>query len=441
MRAQLSNAAYGILDYVAWPLGMLVVAPLALRSLGHAQFGVWMVANAALTIGSIVASGFGDANIHAVAVARGTGDRQGLIRAVRSTLGIHLVLGAAVGALAWLLAPLAASRIGAQSPELQQACAWSLRIAAVLVVVRAIETVCVSTQRAFERYGPAVAASVGGRLLALAAAALGPVTHHGVLAVMMASAVAITASLGVQLGQLSRLLGSDALKPMFEPVAIRALMGFGLFTWIQAVSGVAFAQADRLLTGISFGAGAVAAYALCAQMAQPIYGIAAAGLHFLFPHISARAKEGSLAGVRRSILLSFAANLLMIAVGAGVLLLWGEQILTKWVGASVAHMDATILPLLVWSTALQGLSITGAYTLLAIGQVRWVTFLNLAGGVGMLVAAPYLMRRYGIDGMAWARLLYGPCTLLVYLPLIRALLRGPRSESALAISACGEVAP
>jgi O-antigen/teichoic acid export membrane protein len=441
LRVQISNAAYGVLDYIAWPAGMLLVAPIALRHLGASQFGVWMIANAALTIGSIVASGFGDANIRSVAVARGAGDRAAMVRAVRGTMGIHLVLGLAVALAAWMLAPLASARIASANLALQSACSWSLRIAALLVLVRAVETVCVSTQRAFERYGAAVAASVAGRLMALAAAAFAPLANRGVVAVLVAAALFITASLGIQFLQLGRLLSPNSLRPSFDRDATRALLGFGIFTWVQAVSGVVFAQADRLLTGIYFGAAAVAAYALCTQLAQPIYGIAASGLHFLFPYVSSRAKADPLSKVRHSILLAFGANLLMVTLGCGILLLWGSQLLAAWVGPSIAQAGAPVLPLLVWSTAAQGLSITGAYTLLALGQVRWVTFLSLAGGTAMLVAAPFLMRAYGIQGMAIARLLYGPCTLLVYVPLAALLFRTSRPRpNKVAHSVCEEAA-
>ena len=103
MRAHLSNAAYGVLDYMAYPTGMLIVAPIAVRNLGAAQFGVWMIANAALSIGSIMASGFGDANIRYVSMARGGNDQARLFGAVRSTMGIHILLGATIALISWTL--------------------------------------------------------------------------------------------------------------------------------------------------------------------------------------------------------------------------------------------------------------------------------------------------------------------------------------------------
>jgi O-antigen/teichoic acid export membrane protein len=128
MKAHISNAAYGILDYAAYPIGMLVVAPLVLHNLGAAQYGVWTVATAAVSTGGILASGFGDANIQHVAGRRGAGDYDALLRAVRSMMGINLVLGSLFAVIGWLLSPLVASHVAAGDLTVQRACLWSLRV-------------------------------------------------------------------------------------------------------------------------------------------------------------------------------------------------------------------------------------------------------------------------------------------------------------------------
>ena len=74
MRAHLSNAAYGVLDYAAYPIAMVLSAPTLLKHLGVAQYGIWIVITAALNTGSIIASGFGDANIQYIASAINQGD-------------------------------------------------------------------------------------------------------------------------------------------------------------------------------------------------------------------------------------------------------------------------------------------------------------------------------------------------------------------------------
>jgi O-antigen/teichoic acid export membrane protein len=160
MRSHLSNAAYGVLDYAAYPIAMLASAPTLLKHLGVAQYGIWIVTTAALNTGSIIASGFGDANIQYISSARSFGDSGVLLRAVRSMLGINLLLGAGLAAISWMLVPLAARHVVGSAAGLEAACLLSLRIASALMLVRAIESVCVSTQRAFERYGAAVRISL-----------------------------------------------------------------------------------------------------------------------------------------------------------------------------------------------------------------------------------------------------------------------------------------
>ena len=107
MKGHLSNAVYGTLDYLAYPLGMLAAAPIALRALGIDRYGIWMVATAAISTGAIVASGFGDANIRMVATQEATGNRDAVVKAVRTTLGIHIALGAHHGACGLHHCPLA----------------------------------------------------------------------------------------------------------------------------------------------------------------------------------------------------------------------------------------------------------------------------------------------------------------------------------------------
>jgi O-antigen/teichoic acid export membrane protein len=422
MRRHFSNAAYGVLDYAAHPVAMLLAAPTLLHHLGVAPYGVWVVATAAVSTGSIIASGFGDANIQYVAGVRAS-DASALLRAVRSMMGINLVLGTAFALISWTLSPIAAQHLAVADLSLRTTCLWSLRIASLLMLVRTIESVCISTQRAFERYGAAVRISIAARLLTLAAAVV--LTHFslGVVSVMIATAILLVLGTVAQLARLQQLLGAISLLPVFDRKATSALFSFGIFSWLQAVSVVIFSQVDRLILGVSLGASAVAAYALCVQMAQPIYGIAASGLHFLFPYLSGRRMTVPLAVLKKPILKAFAVNLLLVFVGTAAALLFGKPLLKVWIGAEIARSATVVLAPIVWSFALLGLNVTAYYTLLALGHVRTVTLLNLVGGTVMLLGMVWLLPRFGVHGVAMARLSYGSIALLMYYPLARLLSR------------------
>lgn len=427
MRAHLKNAAYGMLDYLAYPLGMIAVAPIALRALGVERYGVWMVASAAVMTGGMLASGFGDANTRAVAMHEAAGDHKATLEAVQTTLGIHMVLGAVMAILGLAIAPWMTDRVVAlHSANAHSDCLWSLRLASILMLARAVESASVSTQRAFGRYGVAIGVSLACRLGSLTAACILPLAIPRVSGILIASTILCALGTWIQFRQLKQLLGVMHLLPRFARGSTRRLMGFGIFTWLQAVGGLLFGQGDRLIAGAAFGAASLSSYALCAQLSQPVYGISAAALHFLFPYLTSKEGLGESAGVRRGIVVSFAANAVFVALGLTVLLLFGNEILRIWGGETIARHSAGLLPILAWSAALSALTVAPNYAMLALGQVRTVTFLNLLGGIAMLASTPYLLPHFGIRGMGLARLLYCPFSLMVYLPLAMKLRPQPR---------------
>jgi O-antigen/teichoic acid export membrane protein len=432
MKRHLTNAVYGILDYASYPLGMLLVAPMILHKLGASEYGIWMIATAVVSAGGIIASGFCDANIQRVARLRGAGETDSMVHAVRSMLGINLALGLTLALFVWTAAPYAARHIAVSRLTPVRECLICIRIASVLILVRAVESVSVSTQRAFEQYRGTVQISTAVRLFTLASAALLVLSGHRAVSILESTAVALVLGTYLQFLQLRKFLGDVSLWPAFQPKETRVLLGFGVFVWLQAVGGVVFGQFDRILLGVSLGAAALAPYALCIQFAQPIFGLTASGLNFIFPYLSGRADTISSGALKQTVLKAFLCNFLMVGSGGGVLLLLGDRLIRIWAGPVVAHSAAGILPPIVIGSALMGLSVTGIYAMQALGSFRTVACISLGGRTAMLLMMIYLLHHIGIQGLAIARVCYGAVALLVYLPLLRRL--GAKTGETLAIS-------
>jgi len=428
MTKHVSNALYGVFDYAAYPAIMLMATPAMLRHLGVAAYGVWLVANAAIGAGSIVSSGFGDAVIQRIAALRSTRKSNAIRSVVANMLAINLVLSGVLASLLFMLVPLAAARISQQDPVLQTSCLWSLRIGSLLIVIKSVESVFISAQRAFEEYARAVQIGVATRLLTIAAAVALAYRGDGVAAIMAATAVIAAGGMAAQWAAL-RGLGIEVLRPAFDREVLRDLASFGAFSWMQAISGVFFSQADRLVLGVAIGASAVSYYGVCVQMAQPIHGLTAAGLHFLFPYLSREYARGDASAMRRPILLALSLNVLSAVGLSAMLLIFGNAILRHWMGQAFANFAPSLLPLLAIAFGLLALNVTGHYALLALGRVRLVTAFNVEGGVAMLAAMFLLVPRYGVSGAAAARLCFGPVTCLLYLPLLRILFEKPLEAS------------
>jgi O-antigen/teichoic acid export membrane protein len=429
MRKHLTNAGYGVLDYVSYPAGMLLVAPIVLRRLGSAEYGLWMIATAVISAGGVVASGFCDACIQRVAWLRGADESDRMPDAIRSMMGINVVLGSALAAGTWIAAPFAARHIGVAHLVPAAECLIALRIASVAIIVRAVESVGVGVHRAFEHYRGTVRISTATRVLTLATAAVLAWLGYGTVSILLATVVFLILGTAMQFVGLRKFLGSAWFPPGFRHGETHILFAQGVFVWLQALGGVVFAQFDRILLGVWMGALAVTPYSLCVQFAHPITGLAASGLNFLFPYLSGRAGNLSRDGLKKTVLKALVCNLLIVASGAGILLLVGDRLIRIWAGPAIARSAAHILPPIVLGSAMTGLSVTGTYALQALRQFRTVAILSLAGRAAMLLLMIDLLRHRGLEGLALSRLFFGSVSLLVYPALFQMLNSGSKERN------------
>ena len=416
-----ANAFYGVADYLALPLGMLLAAPFLLRHLGSAQYGVWLLASAAVSGGGIVSGSFGDAAIKYVGECRGRQDWPGVTRIVRNMISISLVLSGALALILWSSAPFVGRHIAKTDAGLEAICVTSLRIGCGLLLVKSVEGVFISTLRAFETYGPTVRIAIAARFAILASAIVLTILKHDVVWIMVATFVLSVVGMLGQAFALRYKIGRFSPVPSWHRRTVSNISVFGSLSWLQAVSSVVFSQADRFVVAFFMGAPAVAYYGLCTQAAQPIHGLVSSAMHFLFPHLSMRYPVAPIAEIRRKVALAIKVNFLLVSVLSLPVVFFGNYILKIWIGSAFDRQPRFLFPIIVCSFALLGLNITAHYALLAVGQVRVVTYLNLFAGVTMLLLMFLLIPGHGLQGGALARLAYGPITCLAYLQLRRVI--------------------
>ncbi len=416
-QSSLRNALYGAAEYVVLPLTMLLATPYLLHRLGLAQYGLWMVATAAITSSSFISTGFGDAALKYAAAYRGKNEPERVADILRVNLTINLVLGTGLAIAIWYASPYAVRHIPALTPALQSAAIPVFRISSFVLIARSIESVFVAALRAYERYGPAVQINVATRVTMIGVTCLLVGNGHGILPIMIAMLLFACASALLQMMAARAVVGRVIFYPSIKPAAFAEVFHFGCFSWLQALAGCMFSYADRLLIGFMLGATSVAYYSVCVQAAQPIHGLIAAGLHFTFPHLSARTSAASKEEVRRAVLKILSLNIALTALLCLPMVLFSKLILRLWMGAAFAQQTWMILSIVAVGFGLLALNITGHYSLLAFEQVRLVSLLNILGGLAMLAAVILLAPRFGLKGAAIGRMLYGPVTLLMYFRL------------------------
>jgi len=82
--------------------------------------------------------------------------------------------------------------------------------------------------------------------------------------------------------------------------------------------------------------------------------------------------------------------------------------------AKQAHV---VLAILVMAHLILAINIVPHYTLLAFGKVRFVSIVNILGGILSLAGVALFVPPFGLVGAAIGRLLYGPAVALNFIKL------------------------
>lgn len=414
-RESAGNAFYSIAEYVAQPLSMLMAAPFLVHKLGLSQYGIWMLVSAILGSMGILSTGFGDATVKYVSAYRGQNNPAGVERTIRATLTINAFLGGMFGLLVWVAAPYAVEHIFKIEAVFHVASIQAIRISAIILLVRSIESVFVSTLRAFERYGPPVKLNVFLRAIVVVSAVVLAAIGRGVVAIMIATLFWSALIIVLQAAAARRVVGRMNPLPTFERAAIAEVFSFGCFSWLQALAGVVFSYADRFMVAAMLGTAPVAIYVLCVQVAQPIHGLAAAAFNFVFPHISSRHGAGDIHGPRRVFRIALLTSLALSLALALPLIVLGRPLLSLWMGKQVAEDGHLVLALLAVAYVLMALNVVPHYALLAFGRVRLISGLNVVSGVLLIVLMGFLVPTFGLTGAAIGRVAYSFLLAIPYL--------------------------
>ena len=402
------NVLYSVLDYASQPALMLIATPYLLRELGAQQYGLWMLVNSIAATAGGLGGGFGDGATKYVAMHRGRGDRAGVIRSLAAVLAVHSGFGL-IAALAMIyLAPALIGHVFPVQPALRVAGIAAVRISAVLLFVRFIESVLVAAIRGYERYRPTVIVSVACRIFVTVSAIALAIAGYNLVAILWATLVVATIGLcGQTLLAHNILQVSTNWRAIDIRAGLREVTSFGAFTWIKSSLGILTAYADRLLIAAVLGTGPLAYYALCNQLTQPVPALLAAAFNFIFPNFSAQSTSSGLRQTHSRYRNANAIALTIAALACTVFVVAPRLILRLWIGPAVAAQYYDLLRVVAIGNCLLALSVVPQFAALAFGRARAVTVVNFAAGAISLPASYILMQRIGVLGAGLGKVIAG----------------------------------
>jgi len=387
------NAYWSVLDYVVLPAALLILTPFFVNRLGSHQFGIWVLVNALTGLTGVFGFGLAGATIKYVSQYVEREDWESTRRVVRSTLTIYGALGLFTCALIFVLAPIFVYRVFHFGPADWPLAMASLRLAGLCFVVRMVQEVLQATVQGCHRFDISARINILAKMLTLAASAMVVFRGGGLIPILCSTIIISVCSTLVFALAASQLITSLSFKPLLDSVALKEVMGFGLFTWLQGLASTVFAQVDVFLVAALLGPDALTIYAVCQRLAMQIHSLLAAASAFLFPFSSAAAERSDL-NLLRSMCSRVMSTIAIAASSLGMtLFVLSNSILTLWMGGHFAADGSQLLKVLALAYSLLAMSVVPYQVLNGTGFVRentlfaWLTVILVIGATVTLV--PY----------------------------------------------------
>jgi O-antigen/teichoic acid export membrane protein len=410
------NSLWALIEYAWYPALLFIATRYLLKNLGTHGYGSWMFLNAIVASSSILNVGIVGAVIKVVSAEIGAGagrDRIGDV--TNSTLGIALLSGTVTALITLSVIFLGWREASTNNLELGITAAF----AAALIFVEHVDAGFSSVLKGGEHFSETAKIEMLYRTVQITA----------VLLVSAASADLVNVYLVLLLVNILRALTKMLrLKTVYDLAWIRpsmscfsALIPYAKWGWLHGLGGFLLAVVDRLIVGSMLGAEALAFYTLLLMFPQQVHSTTAAAVSVMFPRISSllssnRFQELKLL-VRRINLITFAAAMAITSV----LVLFSKQIFALWLGRVLPFEAMAVMAPLSIAFFVLCLDVAPHYTLLGLGQIRYVAALNLIAGILSVAVLILLLKTHGLFATAISKGVYGGVLLVQFYIAHRAL--------------------
>ena len=407
------RAGWAVADQGISPVVQLAITPFLLARLGHAAFGVWVLAITLINMSQLISCGAAVATTKHVSADLAIGAKIDAVGAIRAALTIATVGGALAVVIAWLGAPLVSRLFFSQMGSVEEL-APILALCGVAAAIQEIDSVFVGAMRGAERFDLCAKTEIpcrvalGGVLVYIAS--IEPNVHTlivGLIAVSVFKAA-------LKARQLCLLLQSaDCCIPGTATEPLRRVFRFGAWQWLQSAGAALFATTDQLMIGGLLGASELSRYSICQQIAQNVHYLPSVILQIIFPKISAIGVQ--IDADRGNRYLMFATTLaLFFAVALGVpIILLARPIMALWINAPFAQENYVLLIILVGVHMILAFNIGAYYVLLGRGKSEKSAQIVLLAGVAQSAVA-FIAAPFGVLAMAANRSIYALITAFLY---------------------------
>jgi len=379
-------------------LFFLVITPVAIRLMGLAFYGLWAILTAILLFSSVGTLGM-SAVINKIGAEEG---ESALEHDALITAGATILLPmATVIALVLLLSRAWISYHLVSDPVLQAQLSAALVFTALSLFPQFLSRVAQGYLLSQLRYDLSNMVDTGTNIALWSGAVWIAWTTRNLVLMALWGLLVQVASFCAYLVLLSR---RGVLHWRWEPLALRRMGDFSLFTFIQSLAISLYQNFDRIVVGIVLGPAVAGVYSVGTSVGLRLSILTGQITDVMVPYssrkMSLQQSEGLYEVFRK---VSQLINLMLMVSGA-LLILWMDTILRHWISSDYSDAYANTFRILIVAYVLLSASRPGHQTLVGIGQVRLAAMIYLGSTLVMLTSLFFASARWGLAGAAAANL-------------------------------------
>lgn len=412
---RLRSVAWAASESLISPVMQLALTPVLLHHLGTQQFGIWALSLMIAGLGSLASLGAPTATMKKVAELGSSPSTPDVESHIRAALRVALMGTTVIGLIIIVLALLFDGKVDADGPPSRLYVALGLSLC--VLIVQELDNVISSSLKGAERFDLVAKVDIRYRVIWMLAVAACGWFFQSVMFCILAGFLVNSVKFFNKISIAKRYYNINIdFSEKASRAALQEITSLGKWYWAQAFAAFLFNTADRWLIVALFGLDALAAYAICLQLAQVTHTVQASACQVLVPWASRNAANGRIQGPEflKLALLGGVVCLVMpacIAIGVDPILSW-------WISPDFASQNYLLALALLLSFAILAANIPLYYILVGVGEVRLVTILNLVGGV-LSLSLGALTSQYGTVAFALSKAVYGSVTLLAGIPLLK----------------------
>lgn len=418
------NYLWAITEYAWYPFLLFLSTRYFVEHLGSQKYGLWMFLTALVSSCSILNVGISGAIIKVVSAELGRGVSSEAIGSVVNTaFGIALASGM-LTTLIMMIVALAGWHGSSMDHVHLYATAATVM---VMVFLEYVDIAFSSVLKGGEHFRVTARIEILFKTLQTIGALTVVVVWADLLALYAALVIVNVARVITKMLRMKRVYGLHRIRPAFD--SFSKLMIFAKWGWLHGIGGFMLVTVDRLLVGYVIGLEALAYYSLLLMIPQQIHALAGAALSVTFPRFSSLLSSNRIDEVKALKAKISGVTALVGAIPSLLLVLFPETIFRLWLGRDLPPDAMAAMTPMVLAFFLLCLTVPPYYTLLGMGQVRYVAIVNLVAGVASMTILASLLGTGGLYIAAVSKFVYAAILLVQFYRVNQSMTQLMRGES------------